>query len=695
MDCNYLNDIEGLQFMPVLKNKRPIKQKWEQTKIKYDLTNCEYVGLVCGEISGNLEVIDIDAKYDLTGQLFSSFKKEINNIDKGILKKLVVQKTVGGGYHFIYRCDVIEGNKKLAQRPTTKQEKDQTYTKQLEHFKNTKQKDGQSDDDFLLECEKEALKSANNDKVRVLLETRGDRGYIACFPSEGYELLYGDYKKISKITPEERDVIFNVAYSFNEVLKEPVHDRKLERKNIKGLTPSEDYNQRGDVIGLLEKNGWTRVGRKGSKILMKRPGDTKADHSGNFDEDKNWFSVFTTSTLFESQTPYLPYAVYCMLECGGDYSTVSKKLYDEGFGDRYDTISSNMIDVPVNIDLDRTDITDFIAQAKDYDNYLHKWRTNTFEKGLSTGSKILDKYFLFKEGDLVMVNGVDNVGKSSLIWFLSFVSAALHGWKWLIYSSENKVGGVMRKLIEFYCGEPIESINDIKFKKAKAFVEEHFDIIKSTDELYNYMDIMSMVRIALKKKNYKGLMIDPYNSLKIDKPKGANQNTYEYHYEAASKLKLFGMQNNISIYLNAHVGTNAARNKDTEGHTLAPQKEDTEMGVMFANKADEFITIHRQTQHKTNWGFNEFHVRKVKELETGGAVTPLHSPIIFSPISGLVGFFIMTEKSFEKKAIRENPLYEWRKQFKEKNQTDIFKDPIIDYDTNEFITPEQDEDIPF
>src|SRR5690606_31966991 len=135
-------------------------------------------------------------------------------------------------------------------------------------------------------------------------------------------------------------------------------------------------------------------------------------------------------------------------------------------------------------------------------------------------------------------------------------------------------------------------------------------------------------------------LIDPYNSLKVE-----SQNNYNYHYEAASILKLFGEEYGLSIYLNAHAGTTAAKRKDKDGHTLAPEKEDTEMGTMFPNKADDFLTIHRMTQHDTEFIYSELHVRKIKEMETGGRPTPKNKPIFLKSIPGLVGFEYVFEKS--------------------------------------------------
>lgn len=607
IDATKIQFSKGLQFMPVLENKKPIHDDWQVTETKYDFSKAEAVGLVCGKLSGNLEALDVDLKYDLTGVLFKRFKKLVMQLNPDLLSKLVVQKTVSNGYHLIYRCSFIEGNQRLASRQANEEEQ------------------------------------AKGEKVKVLLETRGEGGYIACYPTKGYELVYGDFSKIQTISPDERSTLINAAFSFNEVLKPVVHHDVRQAKTVAGTSPIEDYNNRADVVALLELHGWSAVGRKGKKILMKRPGDTKAEHSGNYDEEKNWFSVFSTSTEFEAQTPYLPYAVFCVLECGKDWKLVPRRLYEMGYGDREEQKKEVTVKVPSIVEVDDDDLS-FLATEEDYNDYLHRWRTKTFEMGKGTGIPELDKHFLFKEGNLVIVNGIDNVGKSTVVWYLAMLSALQHDWNWVLFSSENRVGGVIRKLIEFYWCEPIDELTEAKFDIAKKFVNEHFSIIKTNDKMFNYQDILNMAVKAKRFKNYKGLLIDPYNSLKVEIKAGSKQQIYDYHYEAASVIQLFCKHNNISVYLNCHVGTAGARNKDKAGFTKAPQKEDTEGGVMFSNKADEFITIHRVTQHAENWKYTEIHVRKVKETETGGRVTYFHQPIDLTMVNEQSGFISVPKR---------------------------------------------------
>jgi hypothetical protein len=72
----------------------------------------------------------------------------------------------------------------------------------------------------------------------------------------------------------------------------------------------------------------------------------------------------------------------------------------------------------------------------------------------------------------------------------------------------------------------------------------------------------------------------------------------------------------------------AQRRKGPDGLPVAPYAEDTEGGGKFVNRADCFMTIHRKVQAMDPEirKMSELHVRKVREVETGGAPTPLEDP---------------------------------------------------------------------
>lgn len=654
MNFQELHNIPGLQFMPVRSNKLPIVKGWQQSEAKHDLANCEAVGLVCGLLSGSLEVIDVDVKYDLTGKLFENYKRLIHEVDQNLLKKLVIQKTKGGGYHVIYRCPVIGGNQKLANRPTTKEEKDRTYE---ETYKAELKK---STDDT--KAKEIAEKASKADKIRVLLETRGEGGYVMCFPSVGYELIFGDYYGINEITSEERDVLHGIARQFNQVFDE-IATPKAKTTKKDGLSPFEDYNQRGDVVALLEGHGWRIVGNKGAKTIFLRPGQTTSQSSGNYDRDKNWFSVFTTSTEFNPQHAYLPYAVFATLECNGDFSEASKKLYELGYGDRNEEKKEKPPStrvIPSRVNPEANDKSLFATSA-DYDNYLQQVRDGTLKMGLTTGCPTLDQHFLFKEGGFVHINGIDNTGKSESVWWMLLVAAMYHGWRGVIFSSENTLGAFMRRMIQFYWGKPLSgnyAMSQKEFDIAKSFIEKHFLLIKSQEDLYNYKDIINLCKVGLSESKYNYGVIDPYNSLKVDLSGFSKLNTHEYHYEALSELKSFGQKNNFGWFVTHHAVTAALRLKDADKrYPVAPRKEDTEHGGKVANKADDFITIHRITQHPTDWMITEWHVRKIKDTETGGRPTGIDSPIKFERYRG--GYAYVEVDEMKQRGI--DPIEEWHR----------------------------------
>lgn len=257
------------------------------------------IAIICGAVSGGLEVVDIDLKYALDPQFFDKLSEAIKQQSEELYHSLLIIKTKSGGFHLYYRCELIEGNQKLAMRPATDTElKDNPQLKQV-----------------------------------VLCETRGNSGYVVAPPSPGYQTIQG--KSINVISLDHREMILEVCRSFNEVYEAPVINIKSRPDGKQfGLSPFDDYNSRGDVVELLIKHNWTVVRDTNEKVVFKRPGPTESKSSGDFNKRLNWFSVFTTNSCFQPNRAYLPYAVFAMLECEGDYKLAAKQLLDLGYGER-------------------------------------------------------------------------------------------------------------------------------------------------------------------------------------------------------------------------------------------------------------------------------------------------------------------------------------------------------------------------
>lgn len=312
---NYLNS--GLSVIPTRADKLPAVDSWkpyqsvaltiEEAERGFIGSKVKGLAVICGAVSGNLEVIDVDCKYDLTGTLWREFRALIEEHLPEIAKDLVIAETVNKGYHIYFKSPAPQGNQKLAQRQTTPEERGKEP----------------------------------NEKVKVLLETRGEGGYVIAEPTPGYKFIQGSGDRIPEITEAQREILFILAKSFHEIHEEPKAqtDQTAKYRTASpigaGLSPFEDYNQRADVVGLLQSHGWKVAGQSGDRVYLKRPGSSDSKTSGNYHTGLRVFYPFSTSTEFSSEKGYNAVGVYAVLECNGDYSEASKRLYAEGYGDRY------------------------------------------------------------------------------------------------------------------------------------------------------------------------------------------------------------------------------------------------------------------------------------------------------------------------------------------------------------------------
>jgi hypothetical protein len=125
---------------------------------------------------------------------------------------------------------------------------------------------------------------------------------------------------------------------------------------------------------------------------------------------------------------------------------------------------------------------------------------------------------------------------------------------------------------------------------------------------------------------------------------GKNINSHEYHYEAASEFLTFSNRMNMAVWLNMHAITEAQRMKGLDGLPLAPSAAMTEGGGKFVNRADCFLTFHRKVaspEYETRKTM-EFHVRKIRETETGGECTVWDQPFMFRMNESNTGFSTYT-----------------------------------------------------
>lgn len=289
-----------------------------QMMFKEDATGIATIG---GAVSGGLEIIDFDYHYPnagidgrFIGNVYPDWAELVKVQYPDLFQRLVINSTPTGGNHvrYRYKAEIYEGKKSLANA-------------------------------YNQDADGKILLRDGKPEIVTIIEQRGERAYALCPPSPNYQMIQGDLLAIPTITKEERDFLIQTAKSFHVISpndKQPAQDVGLSptittTQPSDELRPGDDYNQRGDHRGLLEKHGWTFVTeRKDGAELWRRPGKDDNGWSATWNAIPNRFYVFSTNASpLDAERTYDLFSLYaCLEEHNGDFGAAAKALAREGYG---------------------------------------------------------------------------------------------------------------------------------------------------------------------------------------------------------------------------------------------------------------------------------------------------------------------------------------------------------------------------
>lgn len=323
---------------PVIKQWKPYQLKIaEPDKLKQWFSSPENgrcLAVICGKVSGNLEVLDFDCQ----GELIKPFSEQVEEKAPGLLSQLALAQTQNNGFHIPFCCPEIKtpGSQKLSQRGLK-------VSGPGEHpYKGKKFTARQYGDDWYI--------------VVDLIETRGEGGYFLAPPSPGYEILHGNLAELNNITPAERQILIDTALSLNEWIEPCAIQRGYKPNENGSMLPGQDYDERGNFEAVLEKHGWQKLDRTGKTTdgtlteYWRRPGKDKG-HSATVINGRTFYCFSSSGQPFERFTGYSPFAVYALLEHNGNFTDAASALSKQGYGEKpkqgkqYDTNSISMDDL--------------------------------------------------------------------------------------------------------------------------------------------------------------------------------------------------------------------------------------------------------------------------------------------------------------------------------------------------------------
>jgi len=260
-------------------------------------------------------------------------------------------------------------------------------------------------------------------------------------------------------------------------------------------------------------------------------------------------------------------------------------------------------------------------------SYCKEIYSKGYTKGKHTGIDPLKPHYTFRKGELTIMTGFANIGKTTTQLFLMIMASKLYGYRWLMYCPENEpVGDLMIDIAEMYCGKTADKdfsdrINQDDYLMAIDWAYKHFTVL-TFDETPTVEDVLQSFSDMMQVEHYDGVSLDPLNDLKA----AQKQSKYEYYYDALSNIRRFIKKFDIMFYLVVHPGTAANRRRNEDGTRPAPNMSDVEFGAMFGNRADNFLVFHRNPQ-SDKWNVTEIHVQKIKFQKLVGVPTPEIDPI--------------------------------------------------------------------
>lgn len=261
-------------------------------------------GVVTGKISGNLECLDFDdfSKYELWRDTCESvgLLATIERIEAGYL-----EATPSGGRHLLYRCSDLTGNTKLATRPKLPDEM-----------------------------------TSPTDKIKTLIETKGEGGYVVTAPSHGtvhasgrpYERLSGSFATITTITPHEREELHRIARALDEMPDAaPLPPMGSTRTESDGDRPGDIFNARATWPEVLGPHGWVYLYTRGDTSYWRRPDKTDGLSATTNRHGNDLLWMFSSSTPFEPNKSHTKFFAYAVLNCGGDMKEATRQLARLGY----------------------------------------------------------------------------------------------------------------------------------------------------------------------------------------------------------------------------------------------------------------------------------------------------------------------------------------------------------------------------
>ena len=195
-----------------------------------------------------------------------------------------------------------------------------------------------------------------------------------------------------------------------------------------------------------------------------------------------------------------------------------------------------------------------LSSADTFSDRLNDLYTKGTGQGYSTGYSSIDQIYTVAPAQMTVVTGYPSSGKSNFVDQIMVNLARTADWKFAVCSFENQPEIHISRLMEIYTGkrffEGLHRMSADEKDHAFKWVQDHFLFIDTNGEEPSTLDsILERARAAVKRMGIRGMVIDPYNYIDLDKNNSTETDAIS---KMLTRVQAFCKSTEVHVWFVAH-----------------------------------------------------------------------------------------------------------------------------------------------
>lgn len=245
----------------------------------------------------------------------------------------------------------------------------------------------------------------------------------------------------------------------------------------------------------------------------------------------------------------------------------------------------------------------------------HEFWAGDWPKTFSTGWPAVDDFYKVALGQMTVLGGIPNHGKSTFLDALMVNLVHAHGFKAAVYSPENHPLGIHAwHLVEKYIGKPMlpnkygDRITEAEMADAGQWMQKHFKFLTPSE--ISVDGVLKAATAAWEVEAFDLLVLDPWNEFGDNRPQGIAET--EHISMSLGRFRRWARQHDVHLFLVVHP---RKLERDKDGNYPVPTAWDLAGSAHWRNKADNILTYWRDFSLED--GQAELHIQKVRFAHVG------------------------------------------------------------------------------